>query len=139
MGVTAQFQDGLSHAYDTTESVEQSIDRALSAGALPEELRRQVIEDSLRPTVDAARLAWPRQGLVEDFSGIVGAIDVPVLVLAGSHDRVDPPQVLREHLQPLIPTATLVELQGTGHLSPLEVPDQVASHISSFVAELSGT
>jgi hypothetical protein len=49
---------------------------------------------------------------------------------------VDPPQVLRGHLLPLITTATLTELGGTGHLSPLEVPDQVASHISVFVARL---
>ncbi|MGG2464101.1 alpha/beta fold hydrolase [Streptomyces sp. RGM 3693] len=57
-------------------------------------------------------------------------------VLAGSDDKVDPPQVLREHLLPLIPTATLTELADTGHLSPLEVPDQIASHISTFTANL---
>ncbi|MFF4731230.1 alpha/beta fold hydrolase [Streptomyces mirabilis] len=73
---------------------------------------------------------------MEDFADVVGAIDVPVLVLAGSHDKVDPPQVLREHLLPKIPTADLVGLDGTGHLSPLEVPDQVASHITAFVTEL---
>ncbi|QMU69807.1 alpha/beta fold hydrolase [Streptacidiphilus sp. P02-A3a] len=137
VGVTARVQEGLSHAYDTTESVEQSIDQVLTAGALSPELRQQVIEDSLRPTEDA-RLAWPRQGLVEDFSGVVGSIDVPVLVLVGSHDQVDPPQLLREHLLPLIPTATAAELHHTGHLSPLEVPDQVAAHISAFVAGISG-
>lgn len=136
MGITAHFQDVLSHAYDTAESVEQSIDQVLTVSALPEELRQQVVEDSLRPAEDA-RLAWPRQGLTEDFSGVVGTIGVPVLVLAGSHDQVDPPQVLREHLLPLIPTATLTELHHTGHLSPLEVPDQVAAHISSFVAGIS--
>ncbi|GAA5704902.1 MULTISPECIES: alpha/beta fold hydrolase [Streptomyces] len=81
-------------------------------------------------------MAWPRQALVEDFTDRVGAIDVPVLVLAGSDDKVDPPQILRDHLLPLITTATLTELDGTGHLSPLEVPDQVASHISAFAARL---
>jgi len=135
VGITGHFQDVLSHAYDTAESVEQSIDQVLTVSALPEELRQQVVEDSLRPA-EGARLAWPRQGLVEDFSGVVGTIGVPVLVLAGSHDQVDPPQVLREHLLPLIPTATLTELHDTGHLSPLEVPDQVAAHISSFVAAI---
>jgi pimeloyl-ACP methyl ester carboxylesterase len=57
-------------------------------------------------------------------------------VLAGSHDKVDPPEALRGHLLPLIPTATLTVLEGTGHLSPLEVPDQVAARISAFVAQL---
>jgi pimeloyl-ACP methyl ester carboxylesterase len=136
--ITAQFQEELSHAYDSTESVEQSIDQVLTHSALPEQLRRQVIEDSLRPD-EAARLGWPRQGVVEDFSDGVAGIEVPVLVLAGSHDKVDPPQVLRERLLPLIRTATLVELHGTGHLSPLEVPDQVASHIGAFVAGVQET
>ena len=27
-------------------------------------------------------------------------------------------------------------LEDTGHLSPLEVPDQVASHITTFTAQL---
>ncbi|MFJ9707419.1 alpha/beta fold hydrolase [Streptomyces sp. NPDC101234] len=80
-----------------------------------------------------ARSAWPRQGLVEDFSGSVGKIDVPVLVLAGSDDKVDPPQVLREHLLPLVPTATLTELDGVGHLSPLEAPDLVARRLGEFL------
>ncbi|TKA01427.1 nuclear transport factor 2 family protein [Actinacidiphila oryziradicis] len=42
---------------------------------------------------------------------------------------------MREHLLPLISTATLAELPGTGHLSPLEVPDQVAKHLTAFVAD----
>ncbi|MER7180869.1 hypothetical protein ABT404_15525 [Streptomyces hyaluromycini] len=44
--------------------------------------------------------------------------------------------MLADHLLPLIPTATLTVLKDTGHLSPLEVPDQVAAHINAFVAQL---
>jgi pimeloyl-ACP methyl ester carboxylesterase len=85
---------------------------------------------------EAARMAWPRQALLEDFADRDGAVNVPVLVLAGSDDKVDPPQILREHLLSLIATATLTELGGTGHLSPLEAPDQIAFHISAFVTRL---
>ncbi|MFK0111565.1 alpha/beta fold hydrolase [Streptomyces sp. NPDC091217] len=63
----------------------------------------------------------------------MGKIGVPVLVPAGSDDKVDPPQVLREHLLPLIPTATLTELDGVGHLSPLEAPDLVARRLGEFL------
>jgi pimeloyl-ACP methyl ester carboxylesterase len=85
-----------------------------------------------------ARLAWPRQGIVADFSDVLSAINVPMLVLAREHDKVDPPQVLREHLLPLIPTARFTELRGTGHLSPLEVPDQVAAQVTDFLGTLEG-
>ena len=63
-------------------------------------------------------------------------IDVPVLVLADSHDKVEPPAVLADHLLPLLTHATMTVLEDTGHLSPLEVPDQVASHITTFTAQL---
>lgn len=59
-----------------------------------------------------------------------------MLVLAGSRDKVDPPKVLHDHLLALLPTATFEILAGTGHLSPLEVPDQVASRISGFLSDL---
>ncbi|MEU0395721.1 alpha/beta hydrolase [Streptomyces sp. NPDC006208] len=131
IGVTHEFQEALAHAYDNDETIDQSIDLVLTNGELSAEARRQVHEDSSRAG-EAARMAWPRQAL-EDFTDSVGAINVPVLVLAGTDDKVDPLQILREHLLPLITTATLTELGGTGHLSPLEVPDQIASHISAFV------
>jgi pimeloyl-ACP methyl ester carboxylesterase len=46
---------------------------------------------------------------------------------AAEHDVVEPPQVLREHLLPHIPHATLLTLPGSGHLLPLEAPGAVAS------------
>ncbi|MFI1179687.1 alpha/beta fold hydrolase [Streptomyces sp. NPDC020799] len=134
-GVTAEAQENIAHAYDSRETIDQSIDLMLTNGGLSQALRQQVHEDSSRAG-DEARLAWPLRGLVEDISDRVGAIDVPVLTLAGSHDKVDPPEILRTHLLPLIPTVTLTVLEGTGHLSPLEVPDQVAARITQFVAGL---
>jgi pimeloyl-ACP methyl ester carboxylesterase len=135
VGVTAQLQQLTSHAYDSEDTVHESIDLMLTHGGLTPELRQQVVEDSLRAG-DEARLAWPRHGLVQDVSPGVGNIDVPVLVLAGSHDKVDPVAVLTDHLLPLIPTASMSVLDGTGHLSPLEVPDRVATHINKFIAQL---
>ncbi|MER6078829.1 alpha/beta hydrolase [Streptomyces sp. NPDC001833] len=135
VGVTPEFQEALSHAYDDAQTIARSIDQVLTGRPLGDALRGQVLEDSSR-AAEAARSAWPRQGMAEDFSGSVGKIDVPVLVLAGGADRVDPPQVLREHLLPLVPTATLVELDGVGHLSPLEAPDLVARHLGDFLRAL---
>ena len=135
VGVTGQVREAVSHAYDSEETVLQGIEHMLTHRELSAELRRQVVEDSLSAG-EEARLTWPRQSMVQDLSAGVAAIDVPVLVLAGSHDKVDPPAVLADHLLPLIPTASLAVLTGTGHLSPLEVPDQVAAHLGAFVARL---
>jgi pimeloyl-ACP methyl ester carboxylesterase len=135
IGVTEQVLEAVSHAYDSEEAVLQGIDQMLTHSALTAELRRQVVQDSLRGG-EQARLAWPRQGMVRDLSAGVAAIDVPVLVLGGSHDKVDPLAVLANHLLPLIPTASLSALVGTGHVSPLEVPDQVAARIGAFVDRL---
>ena len=124
------------HAYDNEHTVQQNIDQALTYRPLATELREQIVEDSLRAG-EEARLAWPKYGLVQDVSAGLSDIDVPILVLAGSHDKVDPPAVLAEHLLPLISHASMTVLEDTGHLSPLEVPDQVASHITTFIARLS--
>ena len=99
------------------------------------ELRQQIVEDSLRAG-DEARLEWPKYGLAQGVSAGLFDVDIPVLVLAGNHDKVEPPAVLAEHLLPLMSHASMTVLQDTGHLSPLEVPDQVASHITTFTAQL---
>ncbi|HEY3479657.1 MAG TPA: alpha/beta fold hydrolase, partial [Streptomyces sp.] len=66
-GVTPELQDMISHAYDTTAAIDQSIGQMLTHGALSDAMRRQVHQDSSRAGREA-RLAWPLEGLVEDFS-----------------------------------------------------------------------
>ena len=135
-GPLEQLQQLTMHAYDDERSVQQSIDQMLTYQSLSAGLRNQIVDDSLRAGVDA-RLAWPRYGMAQDVSEGLSNVGIPVLVLAGDHDRVDPPAVLAEHLLPLIPHATMTVLEDTGHLSPLEVPGQVAHHITAFITQLS--
>jgi pimeloyl-ACP methyl ester carboxylesterase len=137
VGSTEQLQQLTMHAYDDEQSVQDNIDQVLTYQPLSAELRKQIVQDSLRAG-DDARLAWPKHGLAQDVSAGLSDVDIPVLVLAGDHDRVDPPGVLAEHLLPLMPHARMTVLEDTGHLSPLEVPDQVASHITRFTAQLTG-
>ena len=123
------------HAYDDEQSVQQSIDHMLTHQSLRAELRKQIVDDSLRAGSDA-RLAWPRYGLAQDVSEGLSNVTIPVLVLAGDHDRVEPPAVLAEHLLPLIPHTTMTVLEDTGHLSPPEVPGQVTRQITAFITQL---
>ena len=131
--VDAQAADALSHAYDTRATVSDALQHVLTHRPLPAGLREQVITDSLAAG-DDARLAWPRHGITEDITAAASAIDVPVQVLAGQHDRVEPPAVLEANLLPFIPGARMTVIEGTGHLSPLEVPGLLASQLEQFAA-----
>ncbi|MFJ8505005.1 hypothetical protein [Streptomyces avermitilis] len=64
---TPEFQEALAHAYDNAETIGQSIDLVLTYGELSAEAHRRVLEDSSWAE-EAARTAWPRQALVEDFA-----------------------------------------------------------------------
>jgi uncharacterized protein (TIGR03086 family) len=135
LGFTEQLRELTMHAYDDEQTVRHGIDQMLTHRPLSAELRNQIVEDSLRAGVEA-RLAWPKYGLAQDVSAGLSDVDVPILVLAGEHDKVDPAGALADHLLPLIPRASMTVLEDTGHLSPLEVPDRVASHITTFTAQL---
>ena len=60
------------------------------------------------------------------------------MVIAGELDRVDSVATLRDELLPRIPQAQMHVLPGTGHLSPLESPDQVAALIHALINDISG-
>jgi pimeloyl-ACP methyl ester carboxylesterase len=135
VGSTELLQQLTMHAYDDEQTVQQSIDQMLTHQPLAADLREQVVEDSLRAG-EEARLAWPKHGLAQDVSAGLCDVDIPVLVLAGDHDRVEPPGVLADHLLPLIAHASMTLLEDAGHLSPLEVSDQVARHVMTFTAQL---
>ncbi|WP_326689117.1 alpha/beta hydrolase [Streptomyces sp. NBC_01795] len=133
--VTPEYREGLSHAYDSPESVGQALDHALTSIPLTESLRAAVVRDSLAVRPEARR-EWPLRGIATDITDAARAIEVPVTVLAGENDAVEPPHVLREHLLPHIPHARLSTVPGVGHLLPLEAPDALAAELRSVMARL---
>lgn len=125
----------LTHAYDDAASIGAALDHVLTANPLAAALRSQVIEDSLRGA-PAAKRAWPFGAMAEDIGARARDIGVPVTVVSGELDRVDPPAALLAHLLPCIPHAVLETVPGRGHLLPLEAPDAVAQALRRFVGEL---
>lgn len=123
--VTPEYQEGLSHAYDSDESTAGARDTVLTATALNDETRAQIVADS-RACSEEARLEWPSYGIAQDITGAARDIDVPVLVVAGEHDRVEPAGVLRDNLLPYLERASMTVIPRSGHLLPLEVPDELA-------------
>lgn len=133
--VKPETAEALSHAYDSRTTVTQALQHVLTHRPLPADLHEQVLTDSLAAG-DDARLAWPRYGIAADITAAASAIDVPVQVLAGQHDQVDPPASLEANLLPFIPGARMTVIEDTGHLSPLEAPSQIANLLDQFAATL---
>ncbi|WGS51289.1 alpha/beta fold hydrolase [Paraburkholderia sp. D15] len=125
----------LAGAYQSRESVEFVVDHVLTAKPLEAARREQVIEDSLRGAPQA-KAGWPNVALREDITAEVTSIDAPTLVISGALDQVDTVATLQAELLPRIPHAALHVLPGTGHLSPLEAPAEVAQLIARFVAAI---
>lgn len=131
LGLPLHVREGMTHAYDTRESIIATVNNVLAPDGLDAADLDTVIADSLRGA-KAARDAWPLAASQEDISPAVATIDVPVMVVSGEHDRVDTPEALKRELLPLIPHAQLTVLPGVGHLLPLEAPDDIADLILTF-------
>ena len=131
--VDAKSAEALTHAFDSRETVSDALRHMLTAQPLPPDLQEQMIDDGLAGNREA-QLAWPLGGITEDITAAAKAIEVPVQVLAGRQDRVDPPESLEANLLPFIPGARMTVLEETGHLSPLEVPEQIAKELDQLTS-----
>ena len=130
--IDAQAAQALTHALASRATVGDALDHMLTQRRLPADLREQMIDDGLAGNRDA-QLAWPLDGITMDITAVTGAIDVPVQVLAGRQDKIDPPESLEANLLPFIPGARMTIVEDTGHLSPLEVPDRIAYELDQWI------
>ena len=133
MVMPPEAREMMAGSYASRETVEAAIDNVLTAKALSSEDREQVIKDSLRGAAPA-KVAWPRATSLEDTSRQVSAINVPTVVIAGELDKIDTVETLKKELLTRIPQAVLHVVPGTGHLSMLESPEEVARLIGDFAA-----
>ncbi|MFE1206990.1 alpha/beta fold hydrolase [Streptomyces sp. NPDC058762] len=129
--ITPEYQEALSHAYDSDESVAGARDHILTATELPASLKAQVAADS-RAGVDAARTEWPLRGIAEDIAEHTRMVSVPALVVAGENDQVEPVDALRDNLVPYLSQAEFTVIPTTGHLIPLEAPTDLVDAITAF-------
>lgn len=121
-------------SYGSREGVLQALN-VLAGAPLLEEWRDQVIEDTLSGTTPAKRM-WTERGMIEDISDGLGDITIPVSVVVGSRDRVEHETSLRKIFGRLLPQARFRILEGVGHLSPLEAPDEVAQICAALLARI---
>lgn len=68
-----------------------------------------------------------------DSGPMLADLDLPTLVLVGAEDVLTPLAMARE-MAHAIPGATLVVIEGSGHLSTLEQPDAVSTALGEWLA-----
>jgi pimeloyl-ACP methyl ester carboxylesterase len=71
-----------------------------------------------------------------DLSARLGALDLPVLVVVGSHDHLTAPKLARR-MAAALPEAQLVELPRCGHMPMLERRHEFSRLVDEFTAKLS--
>ena len=135
MRLSLEVREGMVNAYDSREAIVATVEQVLAPGGLSPDDLENLVTDSLRGA-PAAKAAWPLATSQEDITAEVAAIEVPVIVVSGEDDRVDPPEILRRELIPRIDTAQLTVLPGVGHLLPLEAPREIARLIGTFAASI---
>ena len=72
-----------------------------------------------------------------DLRGDLGTIRAPTLLLEGELDRVVRPESVRATAD-AIPGSEYVELQGCGHIVPLERPAELIERLREFVGRSAG-
>jgi pimeloyl-ACP methyl ester carboxylesterase len=129
MNVPEEQRNGYVGLYDSREGAEMVI-RNLTPHSLPDAVREQIIEDSMRGSPGAKR-AWPLDGMIADIRDEAAKIAVPVHIIAGGDDAVEPEVSLRAAFGKWVRDVSFVVLPGVGHIAPLEAPAKLADAIRS--------
>lgn len=95
---------------------------------------RKYMEESIK-AAGAEGLSWALKAMAvrPDRSNFLKNLDIPVLVLHGTEDKIVPAGKARD-LAERCRNPILVEVKGVGHATPLEAPDAVAAGLVRLVA-----
>jgi pimeloyl-ACP methyl ester carboxylesterase len=84
----------------------------------------------------AAWAAWLRAGSREDWAERIGVLRTPALILAGADDKALGERAQRALTAPHYASHRLVTLPDTGHLLPMEQPDEVGALIAGHARDV---
>jgi 3-oxoadipate enol-lactonase len=126
----AIYERSLEGSRDLPAMAEARVDVLLAQPADPA-VRREVVETMSR--IDpAAYLIGAEAVWLADQRGRAEAIAVPTLVIVGDQDFITPVDLSNE-LVDLIPDARMQVIQGAGHLTNLERPDEFNAILDEFL------
>ena len=133
MNVPEEVRRGYVGLYQSRQAITDFVLGALTPHALSDAVREQVIEDTLGGS-EAAREEWPLRGMTTDISVEASRIAVPVHIIAGTDDRVEPEASLRAAFGKVLRQVTFSVVPGVGHIAPLEDPASLAGAIRDGAA-----
>jgi pimeloyl-ACP methyl ester carboxylesterase len=111
---------------------DQGVDNLVGPNASPE-LRAMLIEVA-RGTQSAGLLRAVSFRLSDFYTpDMASALTMPVLLVQGSEDQVNPRQENADLLLPQLPNGRLIELPSIGHLPEVEAPDAFNALLMEFV------
>ncbi|MGF1521178.1 MAG: alpha/beta fold hydrolase [Leptolyngbyaceae cyanobacterium] len=114
----------------------------ISAETTVEESTQKELPDSRKETAiqthmqaeESAWNWWLLEGMNNSIADQMQNVQVPVTVIASHDDPVIPYETIQQDVMGLLPKVELVELSGTGHLMPLEIPDEISQVIRQLVS-----
>ena len=94
-----------------------------------------LVRHVLRATNRRGFLQAAQFGLNTHFTpDLAGMLDMPILLIQGTEDRVNPTATNAAILAASVPNARLVELDDVGHLPEIEAPERVNALVGGFLA-----
>jgi 3-oxoadipate enol-lactonase len=124
-------------AYSNHQSAEFVVRNVLSSSDVPDEEVSALVEDMLKGNEFATK-AWPAYAMAEDILAEASKITIPVLIVCGELDKVETIERSKVEVLGNIPGAEMVVVEGSGHLLPVENPEQLAHHLERFVGRVPG-
>ena len=131
---------------ETAQRVEREGSRFLADAMLPRLLAPATLDgkpevvDRLRQMIlagDPVGYAATSRGLAErpNFTPLLPRIDCPTLLIVGRQDAISTAAEMNAMAR-AIPHSRIVEIDGAGHVTPLEAPGEVSRALGSFLSEL---
>jgi pimeloyl-ACP methyl ester carboxylesterase len=130
MNVPEEIRKSYIDLYQSRRAVADIVPITLTPHPLSDSARAQIIEDTLCGSA-GAKEEWPLRGMIADISREASQITVPVHVIAGADDSIEPEDSLRGAFGGLLPQVTFSVLPAVGHIAPLEAPAKLADAIRS--------
>jgi pimeloyl-ACP methyl ester carboxylesterase len=134
MATSPEHRDQLRKAYASRDAVNWGLDNVLTDSPISDKDREMLVADALQIS-PGLRDGWIDVATQEDCSSEVAKVDVPVAVIAGDADKVDPLDVVKAHILPAFRDPETHFLKNKGHLLPIEAPRELVEILGNFAAK----